>query len=181
MIIHTTRDSETAKKGGGFHFAPGFYRAAIVEAEDTTSKTSGNPMVKMVVQIESPEGDETIYIDYYLPLTQTMLWKTENTIAACGVVFSKGQDIDVQAALFRGRKCAVRLFRRANVSSGKLYLDIDQMMSPERVPHFGEFSPDEYAKFRLNGDGTKNGNGSQSGPAPVKAAPPVLEDDDIPF
>lgn len=78
----------------------GDYAFEILEAEDTTSKSSGNDMIKLKVKIFNDAGQSQNVFDYLLP--DTMEYKLRHIAEACDLLedYERG---DLQAYQFVGK------------------------------------------------------------------------------
>jgi hypothetical protein len=65
----------------------GEYDATIVSAEDKTSKSSGNPMIEVVVRVYVSGGQTAEITDW---LMEAMIWKMQHLSKAIGHDFEAG-------------------------------------------------------------------------------------------
>lgn len=175
--------------GKRVRFEPGYYMADVVDVEEKTSQT-GNPMMILVLQLITPEGERTPgrNFRYYLPFTPKSQWKIEGALHACGVDLPEiGEELDVEADMFLG--CTVVAQTERQIGNKGPFLTVANVMRPGTEPHLGPMTEEELSKAGLGPDGIRTASGSRQStpekqtpaPAPAPAFVNDDDDDDIPF
>lgn len=152
----TTNSYDQAGPIGGGAIAPGWYQAIVVEAVETKSKSSGNPMIDMTLQV-AVSRTRTVDIRHcFLVLTSAAAWKIEQFLAATGKTFAKGEEISISAEGVEGKKLWVQLYNEPNRDEPeKLYARVDAYMRKEDVPHPGAMNAEELEAYGLTARGVK--------------------------
>lgn len=152
----TTNSYDQAGPIGGGAIAPGWYQALVVEAVETRSKSSGNPMIDMTLQV-AVSRTRTVDIRHCcLVLTSAAAWKIEQFLAATGKTFAKGEEISISAEGVEGKKLWVQLYNEPNRDEPeKLYARVDAYMRKEDVPHPGAMNAEELEAYGLTARGVK--------------------------
>lgn len=186
MITITTRHDSAYEPGGTL--PPGFYNAMVFQYEEKMSR-SNNPMVVLELGVYEKPEHEALHLHIpakfyltYQPKAQDPWWKFAKVLAACGNTFGAGETINLEPGMLTGKRVAVRTSLNPE-SQGGLFMQVDDIISRDKVPHFGVLYEDEYPKYKLDSNGVRAGAGSYTAPAqPAPAAPSyVVEGDDIPF
>lgn len=190
MITFVTKHDSAYEPGTTL--APGFYNALVLEYEERLSANK-QPMVVLTLAVyEKPDHEAKhlhvpgkFYVTYQ-PKAQDPWWKFAKAAAACGNRFGAGQEITLEPRMFTGKRVAVRTSLTPK-NNGGFFMSVDDMFARDKVPHYGAFTSDEYAKYQLDEYGV-NERLNYSPPAPtagttVAAMPTInnLADDDIPF
>ena len=195
----TTNSYDQAGPIGGGAIAPGWYAAMVLEATETTSKSSGNPMLDMTLQV-TVSRTRTVDIRHCcLVLTSKAAWKIEQFLAATGKQFAKGEEVSISAQAVEGKKLWVRLYNEADREDPeRLYARVDAYMRKEDVPHPGAMTEEEKEEHGLTSRGVKKTirdavretaqsnyeRGKQNAAklnAAISGKIPYEDDEDIPF
>lgn len=165
--------------------APGYYHACIFEYEETKTKNpnreTGRPddMIRLQIGIYESERQErlrihAVAVNYYLVFAPKQMWRIERAIKACGAKFDKGQTFTLSQEKFVGRQIAVRTSLNPGKNGG-MFVQIDDVLSRDKVPYLGALTPEDYTKFNLDSNGIHNGNNvtKQSRPVAQPAAAPA--------
>lgn len=98
MKFDPLSDEELKKQRGVL--TPGPANFEILEAADTVSKSSGNPMIKLQLRVWDKDGREGIIFDY---LTSNAQWKIKNLLESIGCIDLYGSgEIDPGALVGSG-------------------------------------------------------------------------------
>ena len=152
----TTNSYDQAGPIGGGAIAPGWYAAMVLEATETTSKSSGNPMLDMTLQV-TVSRTRTVDIRHCcLVLTSKAAWKIEQFLAATGKQFAKGEEISISAQRVEGKKLYVQLYNEGDRDDPeRLYARVDAYMRKEDIPHPGAMTEEEKEEHGLTSRGVK--------------------------
>lgn len=152
----TTNSYDQAGPIGGGAIAPGWYQALVVEATETTSKSSGNPMLDMTLQV-TVSRTRTVDIRHCcLVLTSKAAWKIEQFLAATGKQFAKGEEISISAQSVEGKKLWVQLYNEPDRNEpDKLYARVAAYLRKEDVPHPGAMTEEEKEEHGLTSRGVR--------------------------
>ena len=85
------------KKAGTFFVEPGIYRVEIEKATETTSKTSGNPMIKLDCRVLLDEDAKGPIVWDHLVFTPKAAWKIDQFLASIGQAVVPGEEVEVEA------------------------------------------------------------------------------------
>ena len=152
----STNSFDQAGPIGGGAVAPGWYQAIVVEAMETKSKTSGNPMLDMTLQV-AVSRTRTVDIRHCcLVLTSKAAWKIEQFLAATGKQFAKGEQLTISAHEVEGKKLWVQLYNEPDRDNPeRLYARVEAYMRKEDTPHPGAMTAEELAECGLTARGVK--------------------------
>lgn len=152
----TSNSYDMAGPIGGGAVAPGWYQAIVTEAVETRSKTSGNPMLDMTLQV-AVSKTRTINIRHCcLVLTSAAVWKIEQFLAATGKQFAKGEQISISAQEVEGKKLWVQIYNEPDRDNPeRLYARVEAYMRKEDTPHPGAMTADELEEYGLTARGLK--------------------------
>ena len=128
----------------------------VLEATETTSKSSGNPMLDMTLQV-TVSRTRTVDIRHCcLVLTSKAAWKIEQFLAATGKQFAKGEEISISAQSVEGKKLYVQLYNEGDRDDPeRLYARVDAYMRKEDIPHPGAMTEEEKEQYGLTSRGLK--------------------------
>ncbi len=89
------KDAKTTGSGDFEPLPDGVYPAKITGAELTTAQSSGNPMIKLTLQISSGEYAKRLVWDN-LVWTQAAFWKIKNIAEATNIPSNQAADAGIE-------------------------------------------------------------------------------------
>ena len=152
----TSNSYDQAWPIGGGAIAPGWYQAIVLDAIETKSRTSGNPMLDMTLQVAVSKTRTVDIRHCCLVLTSKAAWKIEQFLAATGKQFAKGEQLTISAQEVEGKKLWVQLYNEPDRDNPeRLYARVDAYMRKEDTPHPGAMTAEELEEHGLTARGIK--------------------------
>lgn len=161
MFSLTTRNSYDKQSIGGSNYTPaGYYEAKILAAEPMRSR-SGKDMLKLTVEVDAG-GVRCLETTDYLMLHSDFAWKIEQYLAAIGMQFGAGEQINIDRGTFAGGKfIALTCNEPGQKNPERLYVKVMHALRYADVKHMGALTPEELEYYGLNADGTRRNSAEE--------------------
>jgi hypothetical protein len=124
----------SAEAGNRFLVPDGIYEVEVINAIEKTSKTSGQPMIELKVQVVGQNGDHGPKFFDWLVMSEGGAWKIDSFLVAAGKHPGEGVEIELEADDLIGVAVRARLKQRKK-DNGTV-MEVDAYLAPESETEF---------------------------------------------
>ena len=117
-------------KDDGFAPIPeGLYNVVVDKAELTTTKDTGNPMIKATLKVQDEPFKNRLVWDNFI-LTSTALWKLKSFLDAAGSNVSEGENVSEADIINAMKGASVAAYLEPKEYNGKISSNVKNYQVP---------------------------------------------------